>query len=94
MFSDREKAAAFISKDTQTLSDTGPDSCYSNLYHQKGFVLLIGVSQTANTYLHTVDEMLGVPNRITTDLHPVAVKRPTGEILRQKINLHFTDYHP
>lgn len=94
VFGDREKATAFISKDAQTLSGTGLDSCYGNLYHQKGFVLLIGVSQTANTYLHTVDEMLGVPNRITIDLHPVAVKRPTGEIVRRKIKLHFTDYHP
>ena len=94
VFGDREKANAFIAKDTQTLSGTGPDSCYSNLYHQKGFVLLIGVAQTANTYLHTVDEMLGMPNRVTTDLHPVAVKRPNGEIVHRQLKMHYTDYHP
>lgn len=94
VFGDREKANAFIAKDTQTLSGTGPDSCYSNLYHQKGFILLIGVSQTANTYLHTVDEMLGMPNRVTAELHPVAVKRPNGEIVQRQLKMHDTDYHP
>lgn len=94
VFGDREKALAFIAKDAQALSGTGPDSCYSNLYHQKGYVLLIGVSQTSNTYLHTVDEMLGMPNRVTTDLHPVAVKRKSGEIVERQLKMHYTDYHP
>lgn len=94
VFGDREKVLAFIAKDTQALSGTGPDSCYSNIYYQKGFVLLIGVSQTANTYLHTVDEMLGMPNRVTTELYPVAVKRPNGEIVHRQLKMHYTDYHP
>ena len=94
VFGDREKALAFIEKDAQALSGTGPDSSYSNLYHQKGFVLLIGVSQTANTYLHTVDEMLGIPNRVTTELYPVVVKRLNGEIVSRQLKMHYTDYHP
>ncbi len=94
VFGDREKALQFIADDAYLLSGTGPKSCYGKLYHQEGYVLLIGVSQTANTYLHTVDEMLGMPNRITTDLHPVAVKRPSGEIVRRQMKLHYTDYHP
>ena len=94
VFGDRERAQAFVADDAHILSGTAPDSCCGKLYHEKGYVLLIGVSQIANTYLHTVDEMLDMPNRITTDLHPVAVKRPTGEIVRRQMKLHYTDYHP
>lgn len=94
VFGDRERAQAFIADEAQVISGTAADSCYGKLYYQKGFVLLVGVSQSANTYLHTVDEMLGMPNRVTTDLHPVAVKRKSGELVKRQMKLHFTDYHP
>ena len=94
VFGDREKALKLIADDANVLSGTAPESACGKLYTEKGFVLLIGVSQTANTYLHTVDEMLGMPNRVTTDLHPVAVKRPNGEIVHRQLKMHDTDYHP
>ena len=94
VFGDRERAQAFVADDAHVLSGTAPDSCCGKLYDEKGYVLLIGVSQTANTYPHAVDEMLDMPNRITTELHPVAVKRPTGEIVRRQMKFHYTDYHP
>lgn len=46
--------------------------CCKALYRQDGYVLLIGVGQEKNTFLHCVEEMLDVPNR-TAD-KPVALK--------------------
>ena len=43
-------------------------------------------------YLHCVDEMLGVPNRLTAEPQEVRVKRRTGEVVTRRIRVHHTDF--
>jgi len=79
--------------------------CCKELYRQDGYVLLIGVGQEKNTFLHCVEEMLGVPNR-TAD-QPIALKmRRADGIIEEKqiyplysegiadVSVHFGKYEP
>lgn len=93
VFGDREKALKLIADDACVTGGTDPESCYGKLYHEKGYVLLVGVSQTRNTYLHTVEEMVGIGNRLSDELYPVKVKRKSGEIVNRKMKWFHTDYH-
>ena len=57
-----------------------------------GYVLLVGVSHARNTYLHAVDEILGVPNRLTDGTREVKIKRASGEVVTRCIRGHHCSF--
>lgn len=92
VFGDREKALDFVRDELWVTSPTAPDSCYGRIFEMGGYVLLVGVAHDRNTCLHTVDEMLGVPNRMDNKPVPVAVRKKDGQVVRSKMILFYTDY--
>lgn len=65
VFGDREKAENFIREEAFADTPANPKGCYGKLFRLDGYVLLIGVGQEKNTFLHCVEEMLSVPARLT-----------------------------
>ena len=92
VFGDRARALEFIADDERVISGTSPESCYGKLYRDGGYVLLVGVAHNRNTYLHCVDEMLGMPNRLTAEPRDVKVRLLSGEVVERKLHTHQTDY--
>ncbi|MBR3894381.1 MAG: AAC(3) family N-acetyltransferase [Clostridia bacterium] len=92
VFGDRARAEAFVRDDAEIVTPTAPESCYGKLYSEGGHVLLVGVPQTQNTYLHCVGEILNLPNRMAREAMPVTVRRPSGEIVHRELRLYYTDY--
>lgn len=92
VFGDRAKAEAFAKGEIDVPSGTAPESCYGKLYEMGGYVLLVGVSHAKNTYLHAVDEMLGVPNRLTEQVREVKIKRASGEVVTRHIHGHHCSF--
>ena len=87
VFGNRARAQAFVAGEPYIKTPTAPDSCYGKLYKEAGYVLLVGVSQAANTYLHTVDEILNLPNRMSKTPIPTTVRHLNGEITSQDLCL-------
>ena len=87
VFGDRARAEALAECDKYIDTPIAPSSIYGELYRQKGFVLLLGVSQAKNTYLHTVDEMLNVPDRMDDTPISATVRRLNGEIVERPLRL-------
>jgi aminoglycoside 3-N-acetyltransferase len=92
VFGDRKRALEFIKDDAYVTSGTAPESCYGKLFTEGGYVLLIGVPHSRNTYLHAVDEILGVPNRLAENALDVCIKLKSGEIIPRKIKPHRTTF--
>ena len=65
VFGDREKALEFVRKEASVDTPTHPEGAYGNFYREDGYILLIGVDHTKNTFLHCVEEKLEVPGRLT-----------------------------
>lgn len=87
VFGDKARAEAFVKDDALVTSPTAPNSCYGKLFTERGFVLLVGVSQCKNTYLHTVDEILKVPDRMDNKPISTTVRRQNGEIVQRELFL-------
>lgn len=87
VFGDREKALELIKGEIDVVMPTSADSIYGKLYEVGGKVLLLGVNQSKNTYLHAVAEILDIDNRRGTTPVPVTVKRQSGEIIKRNILL-------
>ena len=65
VFGDRERVERFVGDEAYAATPADPKGCLGKLYKEDGDVLLIGVGQEKNTFLHCVEEMLGVPRRLT-----------------------------
>ncbi len=78
-------AARFAECERLVETPTSPKGCYGKLYSMGGSVLLIGVTQTSNTYLHAVDEILGTSGRMEKEPMYLSVKRENGDVVSRKI---------
>ena len=92
IFGDRAKAEAFSADEPFVTSGTAPESCYGKLYTMGGKVLLVGVAHNRNTYLHAVDEILEIPDRLSEKPYKTTVKRPSGEIVERETHGHRTSF--
>lgn len=91
VFGNEQRAKKFVQDEPFITSTTAPESCYGKLYTEGGFVLLIGVAQNRNTYLHAVAEILNIPNRISKEAIPMTVRRTSGEIVNRNLRVFHTD---
>ena len=88
VFGDRKRAEEFIKDEPFLKTSTGKDSCHGKLYSKKGYVLLMGVAQNRNTYLHAVAEILNLPDRMAKSPLKATVKRADGEIINREMTLY------
>ena len=92
VFGDRERAENFVREDAYVKTPTAPESAYGKLFSEDGYVLLAGVSQNKNTYLHAVAEILDIPNRMETDYYKVGVLQKDGEHVERDFKLFYADF--
>ena len=91
VFGKKERALSFVEGEIDVTSVTAPNSCYARIFEQGGHILLVGVAHNRNTYLHCVDELLGVPNRLS-EPYTVRIKRANGQIVERSIRGHENSY--
>lgn len=72
-------AEEFVSGEDKMTTPAHPDGCYGKIYARGGYILLVGVGHNRNTYLHGVEEMLDVPNRLG-ELREVSIRYRDGSI--------------
>ena len=75
-----EGAVGFVSGEEKCTTPTPPEGCYGKIYDRDGYILLVGVGHNRNTYLHCVEEMLNVPNRLDENQREVSIRYKNGEI--------------
>lgn len=92
IFGERGRAETFASNEGKITTPTAPESCYGKLFFEGGDVLLVGVSENKNTYLHAVGELLALKNRMSDERLTVTVKKPSGEIDVREFYLYDEDY--
>ena len=65
VFGDPAKVASFVAGEEKMVSPCHPDGCYGKIHRMDGSILLVGVGHNRDTYLHCVEEMMDVPNRLS-----------------------------
>lgn len=87
-----ERASEYAKWDEEVMSSTSPDGCYGKLYEEDGYILLLGVGQNANTYIHAVEESLQIPNRVTEELFDSLLIDRDGKCHVKPMHLVFEKY--
>ena len=87
-----DRAAEYAKWDDHVISCVPPDGCYGKLYDEDGYVLLMGVGQNKNTYVHAVEEALSIPDRITEELWDTKLIDKNGDVIPKPIHYIFEEY--
>ena len=88
VFGDRKRAEALIECEKQVKTPTSPDGFYGRLLAEGGYILLLGVTQTSNTFLHAVDEILGIPGRMSSRPRTYKVRRVDGTVISREFYMY------
>jgi aminoglycoside 3-N-acetyltransferase len=84
-------AADYVAGEEKCASPAPLGSCISRLYEENGKVLLVGVGHERNTYLHSVDERLGIPDRLNPDTFEITITDYNGNtMMSPPFHTHFT----
>lgn len=87
-----KRAKAYIARELEFDSPTHPQGCWGKLYDENAKILLIGVGQDRNTFLHAVDEIGNIPERLTEKLIPYKVKLRDGSIINRPMRRHYNPH--
>lgn len=85
VFGEKGRVEEFIKDEGAVDSPTNPKGCYGKIYDEDGYILLIGVGHNKNTYLHCVEEMLGVTRRFRKDKVERTVIHKDGRVEKRYI---------
>jgi len=92
VFGEANACRVLMAEEPQLTTPMPLESLHGKLYTMGGYVLLVGVGHNRNTYLHAVDEILDIPNRLSEEYLPVTVKTADGEVIQRQMRCHRTDF--
>lgn len=87
-------ASEYISGEENCNTPCTPGGCYDRLRAVKGKILLVGVGHERNTFIHSVEEVLNVPNRLTDKPVLFYVVMPDGHRKKVYMRRHYNPMQP
>ncbi len=69
------RACGFVSGEERSVSPCPVGGVWARLYDEDARILLLGVGLNRNTYIHAVDEMLDLPNRLAEPINLTVIDR-------------------
>ena len=71
-----------------------PDGCWGRLKDIKAKILLLGVTHTRNTYIHSIEESFDIPERFTDKPTRFLVQMPDGTVKEVDMYRHYNRINP
>lgn len=87
-------AAAYVAGEEHCNTPCTPGGCYDRLRQAQGKILLVGVGHERNTFIHSVEEVLNVPNRLTDRPVLFQVVMPDGNRKPVYMRRHYNAMQP
>ncbi|MBQ9120293.1 MAG: AAC(3) family N-acetyltransferase [Lachnospiraceae bacterium] len=79
-------AEEYIRGEENATTPCPPGGCWDRLRSVNAKILLLGVTHGRNTYIHSVDEALGVKDRLTDEPTQMHIVMPDGS--RKEVQMH------
>ena len=88
------EAASYVAGEENCNTPCTPGGCYDRLRQAEGKILLVGVGHERNTFIHSVEEVLNVPNRLTAQPVTFWVVMPDGSRKQVYMRRHYNAMQP
>ncbi len=86
-------AEEYIQDDVFASTPAPWNGSFGKLSERGGKILLIGVEQNRNTYIHAVDEWLDLPDKLVEAIYDVQVRDYDGNLSDRRIQPHVGNGH-
>lgn len=87
-----KKASSYIEGEENSTTPCTPGGCWDRLREIEAKILLVGVTHIRNTFIHSVEEVYEVPERLTAMPTSFQIKMPDGGLKEVKIYRHYNPY--
>lgn len=87
-----KRAEEYIQGEENITTPCAPNGCWGRLLEEKAKILLIGVTHARNTFIHAIEEMWDVPERLTAEPVLFQVKMPDGSLRATPVYRHYNPY--
>ncbi len=82
-------AAAFLQGEELLQTPADPKGAWGRLAEVNAKILLIGVGLDKNTFIHSVEEMANIPDRLMSEPFEITVIDQTGKVQKHPYHRHF-----
>lgn len=87
-------AEEYIKGEEHWTTPCPPQGCWGRLKDVRAKILLLGVTHTRNTYIHSIEESFKIPERFTDKPVRFQVKLPDGRIKEVDMYRHYNKINP
>ncbi len=87
-----KRAAEYIQGEEYVTTPCAPNGCWGRLLQEGAKILLIGVTHARNTFIHSIEEMWDVPERLTAEPVLFQIKLPDGSLKAVPVHRHYNPY--
>ena len=87
-------AAEYLAGEDENNTPCTPGGAYDRLKDCGGKILLVGVGHERNTYIHSVEEVLNVPNRLAAEPMELLTILPDGSKKKVYMRKHYNAMQP
>lgn len=84
-----KNADSYVKGEENVTTPCAPGGCWDRLREVHAKILLIGVTHARNTFIHSVEEVLNVPERLTEKPEIFYIKMPDGSLKETSMHRHF-----
>lgn len=85
-------ATEYIQGEENAATPCPPDGVWDRLRKVKGKILLVGVTHARNTFIHSVEEVYEVPQRLTKEPVTFFIKMPDGTLKEVPVHRHYNPH--
>ncbi len=74
------RAQAYVQRDNEVYTPCPRNGCFGGLYDEEAQLLFLGATLKTNTYIHSIEEMLNIPNRINPQSRKIRLLYEGGAV--------------
>ena len=87
-------AEEYIKGEENCTTPCPPEGCWGRLKDINAKILLLGVTHTRNTYIHSIEESFNIPERFTDKQVRFQIKLPDGSVKSVDMYRHYNRINP
>ena len=88
------RAEKYIEGEDEVKTPCQPGGCWSRLLDEDAKILMLGCTHIRNTFIHAVEELLDVPERLTKEPVNFQIKMPDGSVKEVAVHRHYNRLQP
>ncbi len=85
-----KRAKDYVKKDESGFTPCPKSGCFGSLYEEDAQILFLGASLNCNTYIHSLEEQMSIPDRINTNERILKIENEDGSMNDIKYFGHYS----